>query len=124
MLVVGAVVAVVVVSAGGDGGSGGGPVFGSGEARRFEEAVNGGDPAVLGEVLAVGPGEDVAEIAREALPAGATVQIDESSFVDRGDGFAVVDATIEGARRAEVTVVLTLRDGEWLMAGTTAPVEP
>lgn len=123
MLVVGGLV-TVLVAGGSDGGSGGGLPFGSGEARRFEEAVNGGDPAVLREVLAVGPGEDVAEIAREALPAGATIHIDESSFVDRGDGFAVVDATIEGARRAEVTIMLTLRDGEWVMAGTTAPVEP
>lgn len=97
-------------------------VFDEGRAAEFETALLSRDPELLGEVLVVEEGQDLAAIASEALPPGLSLDIDESTFEEQGEGFAVVDATISGGRRMEVTVFLVVLDGEWMMAGTTAPV--
>lgn len=97
-------------------------VFDQARAAEFEAVLLSRDPERLGEVLVVEEGQDLAVIAAEALPPGVTLSIDESTFEDRGEGFGVVDATIGGGRRREVTIFLVVRGGEWMMAGTTAPV--
>lgn len=110
-------------STGSEADSGGEPaVFDETRAREFEDVLLSRDPQRLGEVLVVEEGQDLAVIASEALPPGLTLDIDESSFDPQGDGFAVVDATISGGRRKEITIFLVVRDGQWMMAGTTAPV--
>jgi hypothetical protein len=97
------------------------PVFEADTARAFESALNSRDPEALVEVLAVGE-FDPKDVAEQALPAGSTIAIEESSFLEGDDGgFATVDASIDGEVTATVTLFLAIREGRWVMVGSTAP---
>lgn len=126
VVVVATIAAVVgaVLVMGGDGQEPvEGEVFDAERAAEFERALASGDAAVLGEVLVAGEGIDLARVAREALPPGRRLVIDETSFVADGDGFATVDATVRGGGRPLGVTLFLVHDGEaWMLTGSTRPV--
>ena len=91
------------------------------EARRFEEAVNSRDPGRLAEVLALGD-QDPAEVAVAALPEGAELRVDESTFEASEGEAGTVQAEIVGDEAYRVTLFVVLEDGDWLVVSSTEPV--
>lgn len=121
--VVGAVVGAALVVGSDGGGSPEEQSFDAERAAEFEAALASRDPAVLGEVLAVNEGLDLARVAREALPPGRRLVIDETSFVTEGGGFGTVEATVRGDGRPLRVTLFLVHDGEsWMLSGSTRPV--
>lgn len=90
-------------------------------ARLIGEAVNARDPERLSEVLVLGDEHDPAVVAEEALPKGARLVIDEATFEEWDDGWAVVMARLEGEVEADVQLWLVERDAAWMVAGSSTP---
>lgn len=91
-------------------------------ARYLETALNERSEATIQEAVALGADHNPAQVAREALPAGAQLRIDESTFtaLEQPD-YAVVEAAITGSIDADVTLLLSAADGPWRIIGTTEP---
>lgn len=53
------------------------------------------------------------------LPDGATVKLDQASFVADGMGSAHINATVSGSVSAEFVLTLTYIDGQWFLVTST-----
>lgn len=91
-------------------------------ARELEDGVNARDPDLLTDVLLVDDEIDVALIAEQALPPGAELLIDESTFEPLEPDGATVAGMIDGPEGTwQVDLWLTEQAGRWMLTGSGAP---
>lgn len=91
-------------------------------ARELETALNARSTATIADAVAVGADHNPAQVAREALPDGAQLRIDETTFMALDEpGYGTVEAVITGTIDASVTLLLSAADGPWRIIGTTEP---
>jgi hypothetical protein len=91
-------------------------------ARSLEDAVNRRSAAAIVDAVVLGKEDDPADVARKALPDGAELRIAEDTFTPLDeDGYASVDATVEGTTTADVVLLLVRDADRWRIAGSTEP---
>lgn len=97
-------------------------VFTAARARDLEAAVNERSAATIEDAVALDDNHNPAEVAREALPDGAQLRIDATTFKTTDEpGYGTVQASITGTIEASVTLLLSATDGPWRIVGTTEP---
>jgi hypothetical protein len=89
------------------------------DARQVAEALGRlvSDPESL---VASGAGEEMAGQAREAIPVGSRVDVDESSWAPDGTGGGVitVEVTSPGQGTTEYAAIMVLEGDAWKVAAT------
>jgi hypothetical protein len=89
------------------------------EAREVTEALRRlpTDPESL---VATGSREQVGQRARDGVPSGSTVEVDESSWAPDGTGGGVIVATVDSPGLPSVTyaVAMAVENGEWKVVAT------
>lgn len=96
--------------------------FTAARARDLEAAVNERSAAGIKDAVALDETHNAAEIARAALPDGAQLRIDATTFAPTDEpGYGTVQASITGTVDASVTLLLRATDGPWRIVGSTEP---
>jgi ABC-type molybdate transport system substrate-binding protein len=77
-------------------------------------------------LVATGSREQVGQRAREGVPAGSTIEVDEASWAPDGVGGGTISATLRSPGQPPVTyaVVMVSESGKWKVAATIPLAEP
>jgi hypothetical protein len=77
-------------------------------------------------LVATGSRDQVGQSAREGVPAGSTIEVDEASWAPDGVGGGTISATLHSPGQPSVTyaVVMVSESGKWKVAATVPLAEP